>query len=471
MERIVYRKTLDVHKNGTQFTLQGFETSDNMSREIEISLMASGDTIDFPLEQIMAMMYVFTPNATEPSINKCTIKDNKIVYKVLPIEEEGITEMQLKLIETRVDGATRVLISPKFAIEVSKSNVDDESAEQTTTFTALEDAAAKAKSVYDARFVRMEIDELCIFRAYYADGTVYETDTIRRCLLEQSTELDLKALVKDGIANFTAEEVAEVLDEKYSNLLSKAKYVEDLNANFDVPMFVKWDAETINTPYKAELTTITDGYALVYGNTISAWANGEAFTYGANGWDKAITSSGGTMEGPLTLGGGKGSVSADEEGSFVESAKDTTNYRQIKIINPVNDSVELKDAIKVVETIEGNETTYNIFGEHNFDKISEKRYVRFQVKNYEGNGKSGKENPNSMTFDFEPKVVIFGGPPPTVALNGQRSITYYRTSSCALNLNWDGKTISWYANSKVDQFNSFNSEENKPVSYFIAALG
>lgn len=182
MERIVYRKTLDVHKNGIQFTLQGFETADNMARRIEISLMASGDTIDLPLEQLIALMYITTPNATEPSINECTIKDNTIIYDVLPIVEEGITEMQLKLIDSRPEGAKGVLASPRFAVEVTKSNADDESATQTTTFTALEDAIAKAKGVYDSRLMRVEIDTDCTFRAYFADGTVYETDVLHEAL-------------------------------------------------------------------------------------------------------------------------------------------------------------------------------------------------------------------------------------------------------------------------------------------------
>ncbi len=180
MEQITYRKTLDVHKNGVQFLLQGFETADKLSRVIEISLMASGDAIDFPLERIVAMMYVTTPSATEPSINECTIKDNKVVYDVLPIVEEGITTMQLKLIETSPDGATSVLAAPKFAVEVTKSDADDGSVEQTTTFTALEDAMAKAKTVYDERFLRMELTSDCTFKAYYADGTVYETDILKK---------------------------------------------------------------------------------------------------------------------------------------------------------------------------------------------------------------------------------------------------------------------------------------------------
>lgn len=184
MERIMYRKTLDVHKSGVQFTLQGFDTADRMSRKIALSLMASGDTIDLPLEQITAAMYVTTPNAAEPSIHECTIKDNTIIYDVLPIAEEGITEMQLKLIETRPNGARGVLPSPKFAVEVSKSNTDDESAIHSTTYTALETALAQAKGVYDARFVRMEIDSDCMFRVFFADGTTYETDVLKETLLK-----------------------------------------------------------------------------------------------------------------------------------------------------------------------------------------------------------------------------------------------------------------------------------------------
>ncbi len=183
MERITYRKTLDVHKNGTQFMLQGFETADNMSRVIEISLMASGDAIDFPLERVVAMMYVTSPGAAEPSINECTIKDNKVVYDVLPITVEGITKMQLKIIETGPEGATSVIASPKFAVEVTKSGATDDGAELKTTFTAIEDFIAKADAAYGSRLERIELSTDCIFRAFYADGTVYETDVLKKLFL------------------------------------------------------------------------------------------------------------------------------------------------------------------------------------------------------------------------------------------------------------------------------------------------
>lgn len=219
MERIVYRKTLDVHKNGIQFTLQGFETADKLSRTIELSLMASGDTIDIPLEQLSAIMYITTPNSTEPSINECTIKDNVILYEVLPIVEEGITEMQLKLIETRPDGALRVLMSPKFAIEVTKSNANDESATNSTTFTALENAIASAKAVYDTRILRVEIDTDCMFRVVYADGTVYETDVLRDTLLKGEAELS-QSYARGGTGARTGEDTDNSL--YYSNISKSA---------------------------------------------------------------------------------------------------------------------------------------------------------------------------------------------------------------------------------------------------------
>ena len=224
----MYRKTLDVHKNGVQFMLQGFETADNMSRTVEISLMASGDAIDFPLESVTAMMYVTTPSATEPSINSCTIKDNKVIYDVLPIVEEGITIMQLKIVETSVDGATSVLASPKFAVEVTESEVDDGSAEQTTTFTALEDAVSKAKATYEARLIRIDIDETCTFRAYYADGTVYETDALRDYMLNGNALLSKSyAVGETKIRDDEATDNSKYYSDVSRSSSEEARYVGD----------------------------------------------------------------------------------------------------------------------------------------------------------------------------------------------------------------------------------------------------
>lgn len=182
MERITYRITLDAFRTGVQRTLQGFETADKLSRRIIVSLSAGTGMYEIPMDNVIAMIYVRTPNSTEPSINDCTIEDNTIIYDMLPIVEEGITEMQIKLIETSPHGAQRVLVSPKFAVEVTESGTDDDDAEQSVTFTALETAVALAKGAYDERLVSVEIDADCTFRAFYADGSVYENENLKDAL-------------------------------------------------------------------------------------------------------------------------------------------------------------------------------------------------------------------------------------------------------------------------------------------------
>ena len=202
MELITYRKTLDVHKNGVQFTLRGFETADKMSRVIEISLMASGDTVDFPLERLVAVMYVTTPSAKEAVMHDCEIVDNKIVYNVLPIVEEGITTMKLKLIETGPEGARRVLATPKFEVEVVDSGIRDDGPGVDSTFeenytgdkinpefTALENFIAKAEVAYGKRLERIELDSQCIFKAWFADGTTYETTLLRDLFVRGDVKL------------------------------------------------------------------------------------------------------------------------------------------------------------------------------------------------------------------------------------------------------------------------------------------
>lgn len=270
MEKITYRKTLDVHKNGSQFMLQGFETADNLSRVIEISLMASGDAIDFPLEGVIASMYVLTPGTDTPSVNNCIIKDNKIVYDVLPITQEGITTMQLKIIGTSFDGAKSVLAAPKFSVEVTKSEMDDEEVENTPSFTALENSMAKINAVYDARLVRIDVDSDCVFRAYYNNGIIYESDAIRQMLLAVTTDMDLTSLVQSGLVSFTADEVAEkVLSDVNDSIdfkMGNAKYSADLLGNYEAPTFVSWDALTSNSPYSAGLTSTTKGIAFVSGD-------------------------------------------------------------------------------------------------------------------------------------------------------------------------------------------------------------
>lgn len=310
MERIVYRKTLDVHKNGVQFTLQGFETADNLSRRIEINLMACGDAIDFPLEGVVAEMYVTTPSAATPDIHPCTIEGNKVVYDVLPITEEGITGMQLKLIETSIEGAKSVLAAPKFAVEVIRSNITDDEVVQTERFTALEDAVAKAEATYNERLLRVDVDETCTFRAFYADGAVYETDALRECLLHGNATLSKSYAVGDtgirenentdnskyysNVSRSSAEE-ARIAGENATVLLNEARkhgVYTAFGMNFDTgELFYDSPSYSFNVDKETgDLSAEGRGYPVVDGTTVDSKASAGRVLIKSRGvWDADTT--------------------------------------------------------------------------------------------------------------------------------------------------------------------------------------
>lgn len=464
MDKITYRKTLDAHKGGIQFTLQGFETADKMARRIELTLTAGGDTYDLPSEGAEAMIYITSPSAKEPSIEKCVIRDNIICYDVLPITESGVTEMQVKVIGTSVTGARGVLIAPRFAVEVTQSDAEDVEAEKGASFTALEDAVAKASAAYDARLLRIEVDENCVFRAFYADGMVYETDAVQSMLMQVSTGLDLTSLVRDGLTNFTADEVAAEFEGRFKDEFARAIYSDSLSNTYNVPTFVMWDAETVNTPFKAGLVAVSEGFAIVYGDTYNhtavAWTKGESGTFirrtvnGAAGeWRAYITEDGGVIKGLLEIrkngarlalvdedGARSGVVEKDSVWDAVElrAQKDENNYSAIRV-EPETESLD--GLATFIRSVGGNKESFKLYGEHNLAHPAQ-----IIVGSYEGVGEDSAAYDKTLTFPFAPQIVWLNGHiavrPSDKAFKfilgtyaeyanvswGEKSVTFYRTT-------------------------------------------
>ena len=100
--------------------------------------------------------------------------------------------------------------------------------------------------------------------------------------------------------------------------------------------------------------------------------------------------------------------------------------------------------------------------------------ARVQVVSYVGTGTYGSSNPNSLTFDFVPKVIIVSGfyntysygmilSPQTgtgVSLLGSDRGYVYKVTC-----NTNGKIVSWYGGSKGDQLNADG------VKYVAVAIG
>lgn len=85
--------------------------------------------------------------------------------------------------------------------------------------------------------------------------------------------------------------------------------------------------------------------------------------------------------------------------------------------------------------------------------------VQIATGSYTGTGTSGASNPNSLTFDFEPKMIIIetdsgvsGNWTHAAALRGSGFISAAWQNSLQVNsiATWSGKTVSWYSNSNAN---------------------
>lgn len=77
--------------------------------------------------------------------------------------------------------------------------------------------------------------------------------------------------------------------------------------------------------------------------------------------------------------------------------------------------------------------------------------ARVQVVSYVGTGTYGESNPNSLTFDFVPKIVVIQSPDENtnlescIALNGSKSVVTHPGRGYGSEFSWNKKTVSWYS--------------------------
>lgn len=81
--------------------------------------------------------------------------------------------------------------------------------------------------------------------------------------------------------------------------------------------------------------------------------------------------------------------------------------------------------------------------------VYDKRTFPIQVSDYWGTGTGGAENPNTLTFNFEPKLLIVlssADERKMIAVNGIPRVTTsdYNGSNFAVVLSWDGNKVTWY---------------------------
>lgn len=104
-------------------------------------------------------------------------------------------------------------------------------------------------------------------------------------------------------------------------------------------------------------------------------------------------------------------------------------------------------------------------------------FPKITIGSYVGTGTAGSPNPNSLTFNLEPKVVIivqngYDNFPGTVFIRGQTqsaTIGENYISNSQLTVGWSGNTVTWYTgNSSYGARAQLNISGN---TYFYIALG
>ena len=86
---------------------------------------------------------------------------------------------------------------------------------------------------------------------------------------------------------------------------------------------------------------------------------------------------------------------------------------------------------------------------------------KIKMGSYVGNGNYGLSKENTLSFDFEPKMLCIGD-----GFTVARNQTAFGTYSGNCSVTWSGKKISWYhAASASGQLNNLNT------TYYYLAIG
>lgn len=180
------------------------------------------------------------------------------------------------------------------------------------------------------------------------------------------------------------------------------------------------------------------------------------------------------------------------------TAGNSNNQRTLALFDSTQ-RPDIETALRLYDVVDGTETLYSIFGEHNLDKLATALgTAKIATGSYVGTDTFGASNLNTLTFDFAPKLVIFtvkrattsnsttypneysyitltdDYDSPIIDMSALTSDAYAYNYAPRMDSNnksyakksADGKTLYWYNNnSAARQCNSAGSE------YFYVAIG
>lgn len=170
----------------------------------------------------------------------------------------------------------------------------------------------------------------------------------------------------------------------------------------------------------------------------------------------AVNKAGDTMTGALgiSIGGGHANLVADPACAYLQAFNDGTwDKRRTLLLRTKESAPDLTNVLAVATA--GDETTgeYPVIHTGNLHLITPAAIgaARIETGTYVGTGKAGSLYPNSLTFRFEPTVVMLGGygvPNGVVFFKGMTETSVYaNTFSQGIKFALSGTTLTWYNSS------------------------
>lgn len=165
MNKQCYRKSLDLQKNGVQWSVD-IKKNDVNSRKIVISLTDGGKTFNLD-ENMIVTVYAKKPDENIIYSN-CKIESGLVIFEPTKqcISAEGTVNCELRIYSENSSGS-QLLTSPRFSIEVYGVLSNEEHLVSTNEYSALteatmkaQEATAKANDIADEITQKLENGEL-----------------------------------------------------------------------------------------------------------------------------------------------------------------------------------------------------------------------------------------------------------------------------------------------------------------------
>ncbi|MBR1763486.1 MAG: BppU family phage baseplate upper protein [Eubacterium sp.] len=142
MNKSVYRKTLDVQKQGAQFNVNAFK-NEALSRELILTLLDGSKPFNIDSENLSVVLFAVKPDGCV-LYNTCRINGNVVSYTFTSQTLSAAGEVKARLRIQTSDENPQLLYSPEFIITVEDTGNYDEAVESTNEYSALTQTTAQA---------------------------------------------------------------------------------------------------------------------------------------------------------------------------------------------------------------------------------------------------------------------------------------------------------------------------------------